>query len=242
MTHTELAGRIVIGRTAGALMIAFGAGAVALASPPVALLVLALLGARVLMRGEGAPRIKLATLLGPAFAALIAGALIDLSAAIGMIFIWRLFADARWSVREASQLANIAGRPGEARPIALAHAWLTPLYGLAIVAFTAPHMVAGLPLDLPHVPSWVPFTIGVVAGGFVFDWALRRAADWRLGELAPAPAAHLLAHHALFVLAYGLTLDVSAGLVALVAWRLAHAAPFVERRRLAGTDISAAQI
>jgi hypothetical protein len=241
MTDTELAGRIVIGRTAGALLIAFGAGVIALASPPAALLVLAVLAARVLMRGEGAPKIKLTTLLGPAFAALIAGALIDVSAAIGMIFIWRLVADTRWSVREASQLATIAGRPGEARPIALAHAWLTPLFGLAMVAYTAPHMVAGLPLDLPHVPSWVPISVGALAVAFVFDWALRRAADWRLGELAPAPASHLLAHHALFVLAYGLTLDVSAGLVALVAWRLAHAAPFLERRRLAGTVLTAAQ-
>jgi hypothetical protein len=236
---TLAAGRIVIGRTAGALLIALGAGLIALASPPVALLVLALLAARVLMRGEGAPRIKLTTLLGPAFAALIAGALIDLSAAIGMIFVWRLFADARWSVGEAKHLATIAGRPGEARAIALAHAWLTPLYGLAIVAFTAPHMVAGLPLDLPHVPAWVPIIVGLVAGGFVFDWALRRAADWRLGELAPAPAAHLLAHHALFVLAYGLMIDVSAGLVALIAWRLAHAAPFVLASRAAQPSFTA---
>jgi hypothetical protein len=87
-------------------------------------------------------------------------------------------------------------------------------------------MIAGLPLDLPHAPFWIPLAFGVIAAGAVFDWGLRRAADWRLGELAAAPALHLLTHHAVFLLAFGLTLDVSAGVVALMAWRLAHAAPF----------------
>jgi len=96
---------------------------------------------------------------------------------------------------------------------------------LTLVAFTAPHMVAGLPLDLPHVPAWVPVAVGVIAVGAIFDWGLRRAADWRLGELATAPALHLLTHHAIFLVAYGLTLDVSAGIAAMAAWRLAHAAP-----------------
>jgi hypothetical protein len=82
-------------------------------------------------------------------------------------------------------------------------------------------MVAGLPLDLPHVPMWLPVGVGALAGCAFFDWGLRRAADWRLGELAVAPAAHLLTHHAIFLLAFGLTLDVSAGIAALLAWRLA---------------------
>jgi hypothetical protein len=90
-------------------------------------------------------------------------------------------------------------------------------------------MVAGLPLDLPHVPILIPLVAGIAAAGAFFDWALQRAADWRLGELAAAPALHLLLHHALFMLAYGLTLDVSAGIVALLAWRLANAAPFGAR-------------
>jgi hypothetical protein len=59
-----------------------------------------------------------------------------------------------------------------------------------------------------------------------FDWGLRRAADWRLGELAGAPAMHLLTHHVALMLAFGLMIDVSAGVVAMIAWRLAHAAPF----------------
>jgi hypothetical protein len=201
---------------------ALAVGAIALFAPPLALLLLATLAARVLMRRE-AVRVDLTTLAGPAFAALIVGAFTGLAGAIGVVFVWRMFADTRWSVAEAQRLALAAGRPAETTRKSLAHAWLTPLYGVTLVAFTAPHMIAGLPLDLPHVPVYVPLAAGVLAAGAFFDWALRRAADWRLGELAAAPAMHLLAHHALFLLAFGLMIDVSAGVVALIAWRLAHA-------------------
>jgi len=207
------------------LLAALCAGGAALISPPFALLLLAALAARVLMHSRPAQLDGLA-LVGPALAVLIVGAFTGLAGAIGTLFVWRLFADTHWSVREAARLALAAGRPAEASWKALAHAWLTPLYGLTLVAFTAPHMIAGLPLDLPHVPAWTPMIAGVLAAGAFFDWSLRRAADWRLGELAAAPAAHLLTHHLLFLAAFGLGLDVSAGIVAMIAWRLAHAAPF----------------
>ncbi len=211
-----------IPETLAAFAIAFSAGAVALIAPPAALLFVAALGAHALMR-RAPQRIAFATLAGPVFAALIVGAYAGLAGAIGVLFVWRLIADACWSIREARRLADAAGRPAEAAWTSLAHAWATPLYGLTLVAYTAPHMIAGLPLDLPHVPYWIPLGFGVIAAGAVFDWGLRRAADWRLGELAAAPALHLLLHHALFLLAFGLMLDVSAGIVALMAWRLAHA-------------------
>lgn len=204
------------------LLAALSVGVAAMAWPPLALLLLGMLGARVLMRGD--VRIELGALAGPALAALVVGAFVGLAGAIGILFIWRLCADTRWSVNEAARLAVLAGRPADASWKALAHAWTTPLYGLALVAFTAPHMVAGLPLDLPHAPVWVPLAFGAMAAGAFFDWGLRRAADWRLGELAAAPALHLLTHHAIFLVAYGLTLDVSAGIAAMAAWRLAHAA------------------
>jgi hypothetical protein len=206
------------------LLAALAAGAAALISPPLALLVLTALGARVLMQ-SGAPRFDLSSLAGPLFAALIVGAFTGLAGAVGVVFVWRLFEDVRWSVREAQRLAMAAGRPAQTSLKSLTHAWLTPLFGLTLVAYTAPHMVAGLPLDLPHVPMFVPITTGVLAAGAFFDWGLRRAADWRLGELAAAPAAHLLTHHVVLFLAFGLMLDVSAGLVAVAAWRLMHAAP-----------------
>ncbi len=209
---------------AAPLLAALAAGVAALIWPPLAMLALAALGARALTAGH-AIRLDLTSLAGPLFATLIVGAFTGLAGAIGVLFVWRLFADVSWSVREAQRLAIAAGRPAQASWKSLAHAWLTPAFGLTLVAYTAPHMVAGLPLDLPHVPTFVPITAGVLAAGAFFDWALRRAADWRLGELAAAPAAHLLTHHIVLFLAFGLMLDVSAGIVAVAAWRLMHAAP-----------------
>jgi hypothetical protein len=204
-------------------LVALAAGAASLASPVISLLLLALLATVALMRGANA-RIDVLSLAGPIAAALIVGGFVGLAGAIGTLFVWRLFADARWSAEEAARLARAESRPAEAAWHALAHAWTTPLFGLALVAYTAPHMVAGLPLDLPHVPLWVPLCAGVIAGAAVFDWALRRAAEWRLGELCAGPAAHLLAHHALFLIAFGCGLDVSAGIVAMIAWRLLQTA------------------
>lgn len=217
--------RIVLGRTTAAFAAACIAAVIAVVAPPAALLLLALLAAYVFMRAEAAPQFELRACAGPLFAAAIAGALAGPPVAIGMLFAWRLWADARWSIEEAKRLAISAGRPGEARFASLAHAWATPLFGFAVVAYTAPHMLLGLTLDLPHIPGWTLWGVGAVAAALAFDWIVRRAADWRLGELAPAPAAHLLAHHAIFLLAYGLTIDISAGLIAVAVWRLMHAAP-----------------
>lgn len=207
-----------------ALGVAGAAGATAFVSPILSLLVLAALAAHALMRIEHF-KIDVLSLAGPIFAALIVGAFTGLAGGIGVLFVWRMFADTRWSVAESKRLALAAGRPGETSWRATVHAWATPFFGLTLVAYTAPHMIAGLPLDLPHVPVWVPLAAGVIAVGALFDWGLQRAVDWRLGELAAAPARHLLTHHILFILAFGLMIDVSAGIVALAAWRLAHAAP-----------------
>lgn len=218
------ASRFAIDRGALAAFGALTLGAVSVLSPPLAILGLAALGARALLGGEHI-RFDIASFVGPVMAALIVGAFVGQAGAIGVIFIWRLIADTHWSVGEAKRLAAAAGRPAETTLKALAHAWMTPIYGLTLVAYTAPHMIAGLPLDLPHVPVWVVIGAGVLAAGAFFDWGLRRAADWRLGELARAPAAHLLIHHVLFLVAFGLMIDVSAGVVMLAAWRLLHAAP-----------------
>lgn len=211
-------------RSLAALIAAAIIGACALVSPPLALLLLAGLAANVLMRGDG-PGVNAPALAGPLIAAFIVAAFVNLAAGVGVLFIWRLLADARWSVGEARRLAQSAGRPSETSALALAHAWATPVFGLTLVAYTAPHMVAGLPLDLPHVPVWVPIAAGAFAACAIFDWLLSRAVDWRLGELSSAPTTHLLAHHTLMLAAFGLGLDVSAGIAAVLAWRLAHAAP-----------------
>lgn len=218
-------------RSLFAMLIALGAGGLALAVPPLAILALAALTARALLHGQS-QSVSLAPLAAPLTVSAIVGALIGLPAAVGMLFAWRLYAETRWSVRESIRLSRAAGRPAETAKHALVHAWLTPLYGLALVAYTSPHMVAGLPLDLPHVPLWVPMMAGGLALGALFDCALRRAADWRLGQVAVAPTAHFLAHHTVFLAAFGLMLDVSAGIVTILAWRLAHAAPFALPRRV----------
>ncbi len=208
-------------RTRESLALAAVAGLCAVFSPPLALALIALLAARLVLMGAplGAPRwIEIAA---PLAAAALIAQVIGLAAGIGALFVWRLIADAQWSQREAMRLARIEGAPRSF--MAHAHLWLTPAFGLSMAAYTAPHMVMGLPLDLPHVPIFVPLAIGMAAALALFDWAVRIAAEWRLGQLRPASAAHEAAHHALFLIAYATAHDVSAGLVALIAWRLAHA-------------------
>ena len=218
--------RVAVSHALTALAAAFGAGAIALVSPPAALFILACLATRALMRAEQTPRFDLTFLAGPALAACVVAAFVGVAGAVGVLFVWRLQADVRWSLGEARRLALACGRPRQASWRSLAHGWMTPAFGLTLVAFTSPHVIAGLPLDLPHAPVWAPVFAGSVALIVVADWLLRRAADWRLGEVAIGPSVHMLTHHALFVLAFGAMFDLSAGMVALAAWRLVHAAPF----------------
>ncbi len=196
-----------------AAIAALGFGAASSLWPQLGLLCLAALGGCALLR---APSFDLRPLVGPAAAALLVGAFVGLDGAIGVVFVWRVFADVRWSVAHAESL----GARGEK----LWHAWTSPAHGIAMAAYTAPHLVVGLPLDLPHLPLWAPLATACIAGAALFDWALRCAAQWRLGELDGRPAAFLAAHHAMFLMAFGLGFDLSAGVVALAAWRLIHAA------------------
>ncbi len=225
-SNGDAADRVAVSHALMGLAVAFGAGALALVSPLAALVVVAALAARVLLRAEQPAPFNIALFAGPALAACIVGSFIGLAGGVGVLFAWRLHGDARWSLGEARRLALACGRPAQATWRSLAHGWTTPAYALALVAFSAPHVIAGLPLDLPHVPVWVPVAAGCVALLVTADWLLRRAADWRLGQVAVAPTIHMLTHHALFVLAFGAMFDLSAGVVALAAWRLAHAAPF----------------
>lgn len=218
-------GRAFALRSGLSIVLALAVGMLSTFAPQVAVLLLALFGARALLHANEI-RFDAYALIGPLLAAVIVGVAVGPAGAMGVLFVWRLHADARWSVNEAKRLAVISGRPAESTPQALVHLWLTPLYGLALVAYTSPHMIAGLPLDLPHISPWVPVFAGCIAFIGFADWALRAAADWRLGELAVAPAAHVLAHHALFLAAYGVTGDVSSGIVSLLAWRLVQASPF----------------
>src|SRR5262249_43534090 len=149
-SNGDAADRVAVSHALIALAAAFAAGALALLSPLIALLVVGVLGARVLLRVEQAPRFNIAILAGPALAACIVGSFVGLAGAVGVLFVWRLQADVRWSVSEARKLALASGRSGQATWRSLAHGWTTPAYALALVAFSSPHVIAGLPLDLPH--------------------------------------------------------------------------------------------
>lgn len=196
-----------------AAIAALALGAASSLWPHFGLLGLATLGSCALLRN---PSFELRPLIGPAAAALLVGAFVGLDGAIGVLFVWRVFADARWSVAYAEKMG---GRSQE-----LWHVWTSPAHGIAMAAYTAPHMVVGLPLDLPHLPLWAPLATACVAGAALFDWGLRCAAQWRLGELDSRPAAFLAAHHSMFLMTLGFALDLSSGIVALAAWRLIHAA------------------
>ena len=206
-------------------MAALAVGAVSLFSPPLAVLGLALLAARVLFGGESV-RIDWLTLIGPALAALIVGLFFGLPGAIGDAL--RVAAVRRHALEHRRSNAPCRALPDVLRKRhckALAHAWMTPLFGLMLVAYTAPHMIAGLPLDLPHVPVWLVIGVGILAAGAVFDWGLQRAADWRLANSPKRPRRTSSSTTLSSCVAFGLMIDVSAGVVMLIAWRLAHAAP-----------------
>ena len=195
-----------------------------LIAPPLALLCIAAAAAWALMQPHtNTPRVDWPALAAPLLGAAIVGAAAGFDAAMGLLFIWRVAADARWSARQAARLADLSGAPGLSKRDRLVLAG-TPLFGLTMAAYTAPHMLAGLPLDLPHIPILAPIAIGAAALLIVFDWALQRLADARLGLLARAPALHIATHQAVFLAAYVLSPDLSAGFMAVIVWRIACSA------------------
>ena len=202
---------------------AIGVGALSMASPSAACLALAIFAALALMFSQIDVR-ALRSLIGPAAAAVLVSALWGWDGALGLLLVWRIVADTRWSAGELRRLqAQHTDSVDDGARIA--HLWATPLFSAAYVAHTAPHLVLGLPLDLPHLPLWAPLAIGVIAALFVIDWGVRQAAQWRLSGLATAPFAHAFTHHALFLAAFVIAPDLSGGVLAMAAWRLAHALP-----------------
>jgi hypothetical protein len=196
--------------------------ALGLASPALAALAAAGAFAIVLARGGVAiDRAALNGLAGPALAMLIAGAAWGGDAAVGVFFVWRVVDDARWSARAGGRLAQVSGRVE--RGLARAHYAATPALGLAVAAYSAPHVLLGLPLDLPHAPLIAPLAVGAIAAWALFDWAMRRLADWRLGADDAGATRHALTHHGLFLAAYVASPDISAGLLAMAVWRMSEA-------------------
>ncbi|MBI1187411.1 MAG: hypothetical protein GC206_08805 [Alphaproteobacteria bacterium] len=192
--------------------------AAGLASPALAALCAAAALSFALARGALA--FDLRGVAGPALAMLIVGVAWGLGAAVGAFFVWRVLADAGWSAQEGQRLARVAGRAE--RGLKRAHYFATPVLALAVAAYTAPHLLLGLPLDLPHAPLIAPLVFGFAAAAMLFDWGMRRLTDWRLGVRDGGTVRHAAAHHVLFLAAYVASPDLSAGVMAMIVWRLAR--------------------
>jgi hypothetical protein len=192
-------------------------GLAALTSPPLALVSLAGLGARALIYSRQSP--SLVRSAGPLALALPVTAFCGLSFGVGAVFAWVLIADALRRQREIAAIAETETARPSARHLA------TAAFALIAVAASAPHSAFGLPLDLPRPPAALVWAGAGLVILTVCDWTIRCAADWRLGAFAARTRLHEAGAHALYLCAFVLQSDVSAGLAAMIAWRLAQAQP-----------------
>jgi hypothetical protein len=199
-----------------ALGLALSAMAAALAAPALGLLVLAGLSAVAMAGGDGGRAIRFDRLALAGCAAVAAAAAAGgLSGATGAAFVWFVVDCARAQGRRAGSAAAGAMAERLSR-------WLAAGFAVLLVAAAAPHVVMGLPLNLPHPPSVMILAVGIVYALATADWTVRVLARWRLGEGRLAPALSPLAFHVLLLAGFGLCTDVSAGLVGLIAYRLAQ--------------------
>jgi hypothetical protein len=152
--------------------------------------------------------IGLAASAGGAAAAGLAGA-------VGALFCWYVVDAARQQARVSR--ATTAGT--QTRSEAL-HLWLAAMFAILIVAASAPHMVMGVPLDLPRPPSQLIIAAGLAYSIAVVDWIVRALARWRLGENPWAAFTGEAALHLALLTAFAICADVSAGVTGLVAYRL----------------------
>ncbi|MBI1250658.1 MAG: hypothetical protein GC189_04215 [Alphaproteobacteria bacterium] len=164
-----------------------------------------------------------AAMAPPLAACVLVGLLWGWDGALGLFLLWRMFVDARWSVR-AVRFAQAAHGATVERHGRGAHLWLTPALCAVWVAFTAPHALFGMQLDLPHAPIWALAAIAGITAIAILEWAVRQAALWRLGDLAHEPAIRAAAHHAMFLFAFLLLPDLSSAVLAMIAWRVFSAA------------------
>jgi hypothetical protein len=138
---------------------------------------------------------------------------------VGCLFCWLLADSARAAIRRSAAMSGAGPHPlSERLPLLLVAAFA----GL-LVAASAPHVVLGLPLDLPHPPSGLMTIFGVAYALAAVDWIVRILARWRLGENRPAPVAFDASFHVVILAGFVLSPDVSAGVIALVAYRMALA-------------------
>lgn len=204
---------------AGAALVAL---AVSMAAPVAGLLVLAGLVAAALMSNRPVAAWRPDRLAwGGLMVAAAAGAAAGAPGFVGGLFCWFLADSARAAVRRSAVFAGAAPqRISERLPLMCVAAFA----GL-LVAAAAPHVVMGLPLDLPHPPMALIVAAGVAYALTAVDWLVRILARWRLGESRPSQTAADASFHAVILAGFVLSNDVSAGVVALIAYRLTLAIP-----------------
>src|SRR5262249_52733376 len=118
--HAEEARLSLLGRASAlrsgiCIAAALFAGLFAVFAPMAAVLVLAVPAARTLIQSNDL-RLDAYALVGPLLAAVLVGLVVGPAGGMGVLFVWRLQADTRWSVGETTRLANISGRPSETTP------------------------------------------------------------------------------------------------------------------------------
>lgn len=189
-------------------------------APIAGVLLLAALAAAALMTRRAPMRWRPDALAwGGMIAAAAAAAAAGAPGLVGCLFCWFLADCAKAAISRSAAMTGAGSHPlSERLPLILVAA-----FACLLVAAAAPHVVMGLPLDLPHPPSGLITILGVAYALAAVDWLVRVLARWRLGENGPAPVACDASFHMVILAGFVLSSDVSAGVTALVAYRIAMA-------------------
>lgn len=214
---------IVARQIGGALAIALATIVIGHAFAPGSLLVVAAIVALAALNGKlVAPRLDRSAMCG--LSLLVLGVLWQgLPGAMGAAFTW-LMVDSIRSVFAQSVRVGQMEPGGDGRNLLRLHLVLVPLFGFSLVAAAAPHVLLGLPLDLPHPPVGVVIALGVITILVCAEAVLRGLTRWRLGEPRWLAAAHDMSWLVLILVAFVLAGDLSAGVMGLIAFRLAFLA------------------
>ncbi len=212
---------------AGPALLGAAAGVLAARAPQTAapLLVAVVLLALARVHAAGGPsRAQIvaalagAALLGAAWAGFGPGAAI----VVALAWRWAAIAGGAASVARLYD-ARAAGKGVDAPGLAQAQFWLLPLWGAAHHAAGAPISLFTLTLPALGAPHGLAASVAVLAGIIALTglglWAVRRLAEWRLGEVAGPHTLYVCVCQAMFALGFLVSPDLGAGLIGLEIWR-----------------------
>ncbi|MFZ4121037.1 MAG: hypothetical protein ACOYKM_05170 [Caulobacterales bacterium] len=214
---------IVARQIGGALAIALATIVIGQAFAPGSLLVVAAMVALAALNGKlVAPRLDRSAICG--LSLLVLGVLWQgIPGAMGAAFTW-LMVDSIRSVFAQSVRVGQMEPGGYGRNLLRLHLILLPVFAFSLVAAAAPHVLLGLPLDLPHPPVVAVIALGLMTILACAEVLLRGLTRWRLGEPRWLAAAHDMSWLVLILVAFILASDISAGVMGLIAFRLAFLA------------------